>query len=83
MTAINLGLRGLFGFAVWQISLTLELHRVYKIGTNLAGGVNRELAVEYSPFNYNTTKPGESPSKNIDVPAETDRPVASRQLDLF
>lgn len=37
MTAINLGLNGLRGWAVWQNTLTLEVHRVYKIGFNLRG----------------------------------------------
>lgn len=52
MTAINLGLNGLRGWAVWQNTLTLKCHRVYKIGFNLAGGVIREVPVERSPFHY-------------------------------
>ncbi len=52
MTAINLGLNGLRGWAVWQNTLTLECHRVYKIGFNLTGGVIREIPVEQSPFHY-------------------------------
>lgn len=52
MTAINLGLNGLRGWAVWQNTLTLQCHRVYKIGFNLVGGVIREIPVEQSPFNY-------------------------------
>lgn len=32
MTAINLGLNGLRGWAVWQNTLTLQCHRVYRIG---------------------------------------------------
>ena len=52
MTAINLGLNGLYGWAVWQNTLTLECFRVYKIGLNLTGGVIREVKPENSPFYY-------------------------------
>lgn len=52
MTAINLGLNGLRGWAVWQDTLALQCYRVYRIGLNLSGGVIREVPVEYSPFNY-------------------------------
>lgn len=98
MTAINLGLRGLFGWAVWQNSLTLETHRVYKIGFNLNGGVIREIPIAASPFNYSAGLSNEtSPAKSIDstTPSETvqsnddqqhsetnERDGAS-QLDLF
>ena len=43
MTAINLSLNGLYGWAVWQNTLTLEVHRVYKIGFHLRGGVIKEV----------------------------------------
>lgn len=56
MTAINLGLNGLRGWAVWQNTLTLECHRVYQIDFNLSGGVIREVPVERSPFNYRIMK---------------------------
>lgn len=52
MTAINLGLHGLRGWAVWQNTLTLECHRVYKIGFNQFGGVICEIPFEQSPFHY-------------------------------
>ncbi|OYP28463.1 N-6 DNA methylase [Rhodopirellula sp. MGV] len=56
MTAINLGLNGLYGWAVWQNTLTLECYRVYKIGLNLTGGVIREVKPETSPFYYDAAK---------------------------
>ncbi|MCD0462385.1 N-6 DNA methylase [Roseiconus lacunae] len=53
MTAINLGLHGLRGWAVWQNTLTLECHRVYRIGMNWStGGVITEVPVDRSPFDY-------------------------------
>ena len=56
MTAINLGLNGLRGWAVWQNTLTLECFRVYRIGFNMAGGVIREVPVDQSPFNHTTVQ---------------------------
>ncbi len=96
MTAINLGLNGLYGWAVWQNTLTLECHRVYKIGMNFRGprpGVILEVPVENSPFNHvrapdspikpETESPTVSPqpSPNRDEPPEPDGEV--RQLGLF
>jgi len=86
MTAINLGLNGIRGWAVWQNTLTLECHRVYKIGFNLAGGVIREVPVEQSPFNYK--QPESTAAKPTIMPSEfvTDEPrleSKSQQLDLF
>lgn len=52
MTAINLGLHNLFGYAVWQNSLSLDVYRVYRTGLNSSGGVICEIPVEQSPFNY-------------------------------
>jgi len=67
MTAINLGLNGLHGWAVWQNSLTLETFKVYKVGLNLHGGVIREVPVELSPFNYMAMKRNqETPNKAAD-----------------
>lgn len=76
MTAINLGLRGLFGYAVWQNTLKLEVYRVYKIGLNLTGGVIREIPVERSPFRHQC----ETASKTKSADGET---ISNRQLDLF
>ncbi|QDS99314.1 N-6 DNA methylase [Adhaeretor mobilis] len=56
MTAINLGLNGLKGWAVWQNTLTFECHRTYRIGFNLSGGVIREVPVEDSPFGKASSK---------------------------
>ncbi|QDV81244.1 N-6 DNA methylase [Planctomycetes bacterium TBK1r] len=65
MTAINLGLNGLRGWAVWQNTLTLQCHRVYRIGMNWStGGVITEVPVEQSPFNYHP------------VPKETSKSVS-------
>ncbi|WP_436715426.1 N-6 DNA methylase [Roseiconus lacunae] len=55
MTAINMGLNGLRGWAVWQNTLTLECNRVYKIGFRQHGGVITEFPVEQSPFNHHAT----------------------------
>jgi hypothetical protein len=48
MTAINLGLRNLYGYVVWSNSLTLEKRLVYRTGFNLRG-VIREIPIEDSP----------------------------------
>lgn len=79
MTAINLGLRGLFGWAVWQNSLTLEVFRTYKIGFHLQGGVIKEFEVARSPFNYSPAKM-KSPNK---TPVKSESPTKKNQLDLF
>ena len=81
MTAINLGLNGLRGWAVWQNTLTLETFRVYKIGFNLHGGVIKEIPIKQSPFNYAAQKQAPKPPKPHQEPP-TD-PPANRQLDLF
>lgn len=88
MSAINMGLRGLFGYAVWQNTLTLEVHRVYKIGLHFRGprpGVIRDLPVEQSPFNYAKTKnrPPESPSESDEPPLSMPEADSGGQLDLF
>lgn len=81
MAAINLGLRGLFGWAVWQNSLTLEVFRVYKIGFHLRGGVIKEVPVEQSPFNYAVqAAPARKPTIQA-VPKPRSGP--DQQLDLF
>lgn len=85
MTAINLGLNGLRGWAVWQDTLALECYRVYRIGFNLHGGVIRELPVEHSPFNYAAQNAmsisPEAESKAAPV-SEPNQPMG-KQLDLF
>jgi hypothetical protein len=83
MTAINLGLNGLYGWAVWQNSLTLETFRVYKIGLNLTGGVIREVEVAKSPFNYAATGNEPPPTKPKLSGGGESRPPATKQLDLF
>lgn len=96
MTAINLGLNGLRGWAVWQNTLTLECFRVYKIGLNFrTGGVIREVHVEKSPFNYTTTATPSKPSVTSDMVEEASNPdnqteqgaqkpdSRPSQLDLF
>ena len=84
MTAINLGLNGLYGWAVWQNTLTLETHRVYKIGLGLHGGVIREVPVDQSPFDHAKQRP--KPSKPTPVvisdPVDPSAPPPE-QLDLF
>lgn len=94
MTAINLGLNGLRGWAVWQNTLTLECHRVYRIGFNLAsGGVITEVPVQQSPFNYGVKsnlaqpKAGQLQQKPPGERGRTDTnsndSEPPRQLDLF
>lgn len=94
MTAINLGLNGLRGWAVWQNTLTLECHRVYRIGFNLrSGGVITEVPVDKSHFHYvhksHPEKAAESrqaPSKPLQIEASQPRQEDQgphRQLDLF
>ncbi|PHQ31499.1 N-6 DNA methylase [Rhodopirellula bahusiensis] len=87
MTAINMGLNGLRGWAVWQNTLTLECNRVYKIGFGLHGGMIREVPIEKSPFDYRTiqkpeaknARPGE-PERPVEPPQDRQKPS---QLDLF
>ena len=84
MTAINLGLNGLRGWAVWQNTLTLECHRVYRVGFHLSGGVIREVPVTRSPFHQATPDSGRQ-DRETPQPANVP-PRASggdRQLDLF
>ncbi len=73
MTAINLGLNGLRGWAVWQNTLTLECHRVYKTGFNLAGGVIREVSAETSPFNYQAVPTSDASIVPIDRSIKTEK----------
>lgn len=82
MAAINMGLNGLRGWAVWQNTLSLECFRVYRIGFNLAGGVIREVPVEQSPFDYTVCEepPASSPIAKPD-PSGGQGPTT--QLDLF
>lgn len=86
MTAINLGLNGLHGWAVWQNTLTLECHRVYRIGMNLHGGVIAEVPVDQSPFNH-AAIPGNSANTHSPPVATKndagDNRSKPRQLDMF
>lgn len=81
MTAINLGLNGLYGFAVWGNSLTLETFRVYRIGFHLHGGVIREIPIAQSPFNYAAV--GQQPPTKPTVEDPPKPSGRSNQLDLF
>jgi len=95
MTAINLGLHGLRGWAVWQNTLTLECHRVYRIGFNLSGGVIREVPADKSPFHYitvgtttssvtNSEQADEQPTGGTDAPDDPQPPSSDPpQLELF
>lgn len=73
MTAINLGLNGLQGWAVWQNTLSLKCHRVYRIGLNWStGGVITEIPVEQSPLSYRTVPTAPSPKPSAtDCDADT------------
>lgn len=81
MAAINLGLNGLYGWAVWGNSLTLETHRVYKIGFHLQGGVIKEVPVASSPFNYAAI--GQKPPTKITIEDPPQPSGRGNQLDLF
>lgn len=94
MTAINLGLNGLRGWAVWKNSLSLECFRVYKIGWNLTGGVIREVPVDQSPFHHAvvpqspepTTKPDNDrpdSAPSLDDESQNEPSTKPTQLDLF
>ncbi|MEZ6137001.1 MAG: N-6 DNA methylase [Pirellulaceae bacterium] len=89
MTAINLGLNGLRGWAVWMNTLTLECHRVYKIGLHVRGprpGVIREIPVEQTTFRYH---PLEKKPTATSLAVETvdalhlDNDSRGQQLNLF
>ena len=75
MTAINLGLRNLYGYAVWGNSLTLENHRAYRTGFNIHGGVIREEPIELCPVVSDA-----SPSREFE-PIIQDSPVRPIQDD--
>lgn len=49
LTAINMGLRNMYGWVVWGDSLKLEKKLVYRTGFNLNGGVIREVPIEQCP----------------------------------
>jgi hypothetical protein len=82
MTAINLGLRNLYGYVIWGNSLALEERLVYSTGLNINGGVIRELPpaerpevpkVELAPQHANGKPP-------TDPPEASEKP---KQLLLF
>lgn len=83
MTAINLGLNGLHGWAVWQNTLTLECNRVYRIGMNLSGGLIQEIPVEKSPFGKAAIFQESQIQSDIDRPPLAEEKNNSVQLDLF
>ncbi len=93
MTAINLGLNGLRGWAVWQNSLTLECHRVYRIGLNRFGGVIQEISKQDTPFDHQRkvlatpmhASSSHEATRTTESPTEPDDPTAlpPTQLDLF
>lgn len=73
MTAINLGLRNLYGYAIWGNSLENEQLLVYRTGLNINGGVIRELPVAERP----------KPLPTIPAPASPTTNGTHRQLTLF
>lgn len=81
MTAINLGLNGLRGWAVHQNTLTLEVHRVYKIGFNLAGGVIADVPVERSPFDVTAMISANDPTGQTSTSGLTISDTTSRDHD--
>ena len=91
MTAINLALNGLKGWAVWQNTLSLECHRAYRIGFNPSGGVICEVPVADSPFGttvQQTIENTQSRSREHTSEFESPRPKPTdaeggRQLGLF
>ena len=89
MTAINLGLNGLRGWAVWMNTLTLETHRVYKVGMHLRGprpGVIHEVPVEQSPFRSarrTASITERSMQMSVKTADGTSQESMGQQLDLF
>jgi len=88
ITAINMALNGLRGWAVWQNTLTLETHRVYRIGFNLVGGVIREVPIDDSPYmdqrvDEPQTAPPKSTTETISTPDTSEDGVIFTQPDLF
>ncbi len=74
MTAINLGLRNLYGYVVWGDSLAVEERLAYRTGLNINGGVIRELP------------PAERPKPLPQQPAPNGKPAdngPAKQLTLF
>lgn len=83
MTAINLGLNGLRGWAVWQNTLSLECHRVYRVGLGRTNaGVIGEVPVEQSPFDYAAAKPSD-PKSTGEQEDRSGEKGPTNQLGLF
>lgn len=87
MTAINMGLRNLYGFVLWGNSLARDVKLGYRTGLNMYGGVIRymrpgELAEHLSDQGGRETPEPPQPTRTIALPAASpDEPA--RQLHLF
>ena len=83
MTAINLALRNLYGYAVWGNSLAMEQKLIYRTGFNLRGFI-REVSIEECPAPVRQVA-AESPPSRSNEPG-TDKainPSEDHQLRLF
>lgn len=88
ITAINLGLRNLYGFVLWGNSLALECKLAYRTGLNPYGGV-----IRYARLNELAEKLGDGgpadasidgPTRPTKVVLPPGRPSGSeKQLRLF
>jgi len=83
MTAINLGLRNLYGYVVHANTLTLETFRAYRTGFNLAGGVIKQVNLEDCPAPVQQAVKQKS-QQSDEEPRKLPRGTGpGQQLDLF
>lgn len=93
LCAINMGLRNMYGYAIWGDSLKVEKKVVYRTGFNLNGGVIREIPIEDCPApvqqvaveadsTASQRDNSESPGQQTADP-DADQSEQKRQLRLF
>ncbi|QDU98612.1 N-6 DNA methylase [Lignipirellula cremea] len=82
MTALNLGLRNLYGYAVHANSLSLQTHRAYRTGFDGRGFI-KEIPLEAcpAPVRQAIAKPTPTPSAKPD--GDPKDGVPRTQLELF
>ncbi len=89
MTAINLALNGLKGYAVWGNSLALEIKRVYRIGFIVSGSIVLEspngFVIRFQAQNAVTDRVQEAKEEKRENLERliAEGPVQYRQGELF
>ena len=80
MTAINLGLRNLYGYVLWGNSLADERKRAFRTGFNVNGGVIREIAVDRIPEAVPSAYEDARSLQTATDPDPLDRPKLQQRL---